>query len=281
MKTALKIIGGLFVALILIGNIAKVIVKSSSDTGSSIVAQIERANRDCPIPVANGVGQVTAIKFEDNDVTYYLDYKKGYFNLDAYTANPDAARELFYLSFVCLNAQGNQTKIFRDELKNNGYGVKVIVGDGTGKRFVSELTSAYITNMDNRVSSDPSKALHDGLALKLQLETEGLPIKIEEGLTITKLYLEDNNIVNEIIVDEDLYDISAFRENMDVISSSMMEEANNGDPESGALLDLCKVSHTGLIYRMIGERSKQSADVILTSEFIRTYRNIPSQVNIN
>jgi hypothetical protein len=281
MKAALKIIAGMFIALILIVSIAKMNVRPSSDNSNSIIDLIESANRDCPIPIANGVGQVTAIKFENNDITYYLDYNKGFFNFDAYEANQEAARELFYLSFVCLNAQDYQSKTFRDELKNNGYGIKVIICDGTGQRFVSELTPAYIAEMDNRVSSNPNKALHDGLALKLQLEEKDLPIEIEEGLTITKFYLEDNNVVNEVIVNEDLYDISAFHENMDAISSSMMEEANNGDPESGALLDLCKVSHTGLIYRMIGDRSKQCADVVLSSEFIRTYRNTPSQVDIN
>jgi hypothetical protein len=281
MKKTLKIIGGIFIAMTIIGNVGKAIVDSPLYERNSIAAQIERANRDCPIPAANGVGKVTAIKLEGHNVTYYLEYKDGYFNYDVYSAHPEAARELFYLSFVCLNAQGDQSKSLRDEIIRQDYGFKVIITDGTGRRFVSELPASYLKVMDKKMTSNPSEALREGLSLKIQLEANGLPVQIDDGLAITNIYLEGNNIVGDISADEDLYDIDAFRSNMGAIAVSFMNAANEGDPESGALLDLCKVAHTGLIYRIIGNQSKQNVDVVLSSEFIREHRNIPSQVNIN
>lgn len=55
MKKTLKIIGGIFLAMIVIGNIVKLVAMPSYE--NSIEAQIKRANRDCPIPVANGIGR--------------------------------------------------------------------------------------------------------------------------------------------------------------------------------------------------------------------------------
>ena len=88
MKKTLKIIGGIFLA------------KPSYE--NSIEAQIKRANRDCPIPVANGIGQVTSITLEDNYLTYRIDYRPGHVNIDVFKNNPDATRAMFYLhSYAC------------------------------------------------------------------------------------------------------------------------------------------------------------------------------------
>jgi hypothetical protein len=286
MKTSVKIVGGICLGLILTHVIAGAIRSNiprsadTTDSGDTFASQIERANNDCPIPFANGDGQVSAIRFENDNVTYYLDYNKGHIDLETFNSNPEAARELFYLSFVCLNAQGNQSSIFRAELKRRGYGVKVVVGDGSGRRFESELSADYLTKMDNSISSDPHEALQQGLALKMRLESAQLPQQIDEGLTLTKSFLDRGNIVSEIAVDEDLYDISALRENKDALAEAILQSGAH-DSDAGAMLDLCLVSHTGLIYRMIGDKSKQSVDVVLTSEYISGHRGVPSQLNLN
>ncbi len=118
MKQALKIIGCIFLVLIVIGNIVKLVAKPSYE--NSIETQVKRANRDCPIPVANGIGQVTSITFEDNSLTYRINYLPGHVNIDAFKKNPDAARAMFYLSFVCLQAQGSYVEKMMTELVSNG-----------------------------------------------------------------------------------------------------------------------------------------------------------------
>ena len=95
MKTAIKIIGGIFLALMVVGNLAKTIAKTSYE--NSIEAQVKRANSDCPIPVANGVGQVSSIKLENEFLTYYIDYKPGFTDIKALKSNPDVTRDMFYL----------------------------------------------------------------------------------------------------------------------------------------------------------------------------------------
>lgn len=278
MKKAIKIIGGIFLALIVIGNIAKLVAKPSYE--NSIESQIKRANRDCPIPVANGIGQVTSITLEDNSLTYRIDYRPGHVNIDAFKNNPDATRAMFYLSFVCLQAQGSYVEKMINDLVSKGIGLKVVVSDGTWEQFASIMTPEYIARMKREVDLNPSEALHEALELKLAIETTGLPAQIDEGMVMTGMKLEGNNIVVSIDMSEDIYDLDILEESSSELAMSLLSEANAGDPELGALFDLCKVSHSGLVYRAIGSKTNKHVDMGLSSEQIRKGRKTPSQVNI-
>ncbi len=278
MKQALKIIGCIFLVLIVIGNIVKLVAKPSYE--NSIETQVKRANRDCPIPVANGIGQVTSITFEDNSLTYRINYLPGHVNIDAFKKNPDAARAMFYLSFVCLQAQGSYVEKMMTELVSNGIGLKIVVSDGAGEQFTSTMTPEYIARMKREVSLNPSEALHEALELKLAIETTGLPMQIDEGMVMTGMKLEDNNIVVTVKMSEELYDLNVLNESSAELAASMLDEANSGDPELGALFDLCKISHSGLIYRVIGSKTGRLVDMVLSSEYIRKGRKTPPQVNI-
>lgn len=278
MKKAFKIIGGIFLAMIVIGNIVKLVAKPSYE--NSIEAQIKRANRDCPIPVANGIGQVSSITLEDRSLTYRIDYKPGCININVFKENPNATRAMFYLSFVCLQAQGSYVEKMMNELVSKGIGLKIVVSDGTGEQFSSVMTPEYISKMKHEVSLNPSEALHEALKLKLDIETTGLPTQIDDGMVMTGMRLEGNNIVVSVNMSEDMYDLDILEESSSELAMSMLNEANVGDSELGALFDLCKVSHSGLVYRVIGSKTNQQVDIGLSSEQIRKGRKTPSQVNI-
>ena len=98
---------------------------------------------------------------------------------------------------------------------------------------------------------------------------------------MTGMTIRDNNIVVMVGIDESLYDLDAFKVVSDEFADNILNEANSGDPELGALLDLCKISHTGLTYRMIGNYSKKYCDMNISSEQIGQHRITPPQVNIH
>ncbi|MGM9816181.1 MAG: hypothetical protein ACI304_03885 [Lepagella sp.] len=279
MKKILKIIGIFFLAFIVVGNVVRMIVKPVYE--NSIEVQIKRANQDCPIPVANGVGQLSSIKLEDNLLTYYIDYKPGYVNIEALKANPEATRDMFYLSLIILQAQGNYVNEMINELMKRNIGLRVIISDGANGKLSSILTPDYISNMNKRVAVNPSEALHQALKLQIQIEKNSFPVEVEEGLVMTGVSLEGNNLIAIVEMDENIYDLSLLEENLNNMGYLLLEEANNGDPELGALFDLCKISHSGLVYRFKGKQSKQQYDMGISSDEIRRLRKIPSQVNIH
>lgn len=188
---------------------------------------------------------------------------------------------MFYLSFVCLQAQGSYVEKMMSELVVNGIGLRVVVADGTGEQFTSVMTPEYIARMKREVNINPSEALHEALELKLAIETTGLPAQIDEGMVMTGMKLEGNNIVVYVKMSEELYDLDVLNESSAELAASMLDEANAGDPELGALFDLCKVSHSSLVYRAIGSKTNRHVDMGLSSEQIRKWRKTPSQVNIS
>ncbi|WP_305156512.1 hypothetical protein [uncultured Muribaculum sp.] len=278
MKKTIKIIGILFLILMGLGGLTRAIVKPVVE--NSFEGQIRRANRDCPIPVANGVGQVSSISLEERFIVYRLDYKPEYLNTDVYRNNPEATRDMFYLAFLCMNGQGGHVDMMSDELLKRGYGLRIIASNGVSS-FTSELSPAYIKEMQNRINVNPTEALHDALRLKFETENCTSPVKIDEGIRLTGLNINDTNIIVEVEIDENLYDISSFVTVSDEFANNIIAEANNGDPELGALLDLCKISHTGLTYRMTGNRSKSYCDMNIPCNLIRQNRIVPQQVNIH
>lgn len=278
MKKSLKIIGIIFLVLMGLGGITRAIVKPTVD--NSFEQQIRRANLDCPIPVANGVGQVSSISLDNNFLVYTLDYKPGYINIDGYIQNPDATRDMFYLAFLCMNGQGGHSDIMANELIKRGYGLKIVASNGSSS-MSSELTPEYIKQMTDKVKINPTEALHDALLLKFETENTTFPVKIDEGMIMTGMSLQENNIIVEVEVNENLYDLAAFEAVADEFADNIINEANSGDPELGAMLDLCKISHTGLTYRMIGNRSKKHCDMNISSTQIRQNRIVPPQVNIH
>lgn len=275
MKKSLKIIGIILLVLMGLGGLMRAIVRPAVE--NSFEEQIRRANRDCPIPVANGVGQVSSISMEDGFIVYKLDYKPEYLNIDAYRKKPEATRDMFYLAFLCMNGQGGHSDMMSDELVKRGYGLRIVASNGVSS-FTSELSPEYIKEMRNRINVNPTEALHDALMLKFETENCSFPVKIDEGMILTGLGLKDNNIIVEVEIDETLYDVSGFEALSDEFAHNIISEANAGDPELGALLDLCKISHTGLTYRMIGNLSKAHSDMKISSSLIRQTRNVPPQV---
>ena len=278
MKKSLKINGIVFLVLLGLGELSRAIVKPVVE--NSFEEQIRRANRDCPISVANGVGQVSGISLEDGFIVYKLDYKSGYLNIDSYKNKPEATRDMFYLAFLCMNGQGGHSDMMSDELIKRGYGLKIVASNGVSS-FTSELSPAYIKEMRNRINVNPTEALHDALMLKFETENCLFPVRIDEGMILTGLGLKDNNIIVEVQIDETLYDLDSFAALSEEFADNIITEANNGDPELGAMLDLCKISHTGLTYRMIGNHSKKHHDMNISSAQIRQNRIIPPQVNIH
>lgn len=76
-----------------------------------------------------------------------------------------------------------------------------------------------------------------------------------------------SNNIYTIQTDEMLYSIDEMLTNEEIIKASMIEERIS-QPERKVLLDLCKVSHSGLIYRIHGNHSQSIIKIDITCDEI-------------
>ncbi len=282
-KKTLSGIGIAFLCLMILGQIAKTAMKPTIEKASQrseFAAMVERANRNCPIPVAMGKGEVTSIKLEEGYLTYYLSYDQEFLHVLSQMNNDNKVKEALLMCFLCVNGQGNnQGNLLMDLLIKFDSGLRVVITESATGRFDFKASVEEIRTLRTRYMLNPHEALYNLLSLSIEAERTDLPMDIDDGLLMTDYRLEGDNIVIFIQVDENLYSIEEMHANKELIKAAMIEEGLN-QPESKALLDLCKVSHTGLIYRMYGHQSNQEFEVEITSDEIRHIVKTPSNVNI-
>ena len=283
LKVILSIVGIAVLCLMIIGKIVQTAMKPEIDTlaqKSEFGRMIERADRDCPIPVAMGKGAVTGIKLEDGYVTYYLAYDKSIRNLFSSRKDEKKVKEGLVMCFLCINAQGgNQGDLMMDLLIKFNYGLRLVVTESAKGSFEYKVTVDEIKSLRKRYQINPHEALYNLMSLSIESERENLPMEIGEGMVMRDYLLDSDNIAIVITVDEDIYSVDEMYNNRDLIKTSMIEEGCN-NAESKALLDMCKVSHTGLIYRIVGNRSNKKFDVKISSDEIRRVVNVPNMVNV-
>lgn len=282
-KIILSIIGIALLCLMILGQIVRYAAKSPMETvseKSDFARMIERADKDCPIPVAMGEGAVTGIKLENNYVTYYLSYNHKFTNILNGQTDDKKIKEGLLMSLLCLNAQGNnQGDLLMDLLTRFDYGLKVVINQSSTDRFECSAAADEIRALRERYQINPHEALYNLLSLNIEAERANLPIKLDEGMMMTNYRLEDDNIVIVIALDDDIYSLSNMSNNIGLMKATIMEELCN-DAEIKALLDMCKASHTGLVYRYVGVQSHMGVDVEISSDEIRRIVKTPDVVNI-
>ena len=277
MKKVLRIIGIALVCLIVICNITKIIIRPIYE--NSFTAQVARANQDCPIPVALGNGAVTSIHLENGYLTYYLSYDNPFYNLVS-QVDQEKVKEALLMCFLCLNGQGdNQGGVLLDKLVEEKCGLKIVISNSAKGKYECSATVQDILSMRRRFELDPNEALYSLLSMSMKAERANLPMQIGEGIVMTDYSLDGENIVITAEMDENLYSIDELNANISAVKNSMIKDGVN-DAESKALFDLCKVSHTGLVYRYVGNHSRRQCNVVITSDEIRRLVPTPSSVNI-
>jgi len=193
MKKVLKITGIVFICLIVLGNIARMITRPMYE--NSFAAQVARANRNCPIPVALGNGAVTAIHLENGFLTYYLSYDNPFYNLMS-GVDQEKVKDALLMCFLCLNGQGgNQGNVLMDKLVEENCGLKIVISSSAKGKFECSATVNEIQSLRKRFELDPHEALYSLLSMSMEAERANLPMQIEEGITMIDYSLDGENIV--------------------------------------------------------------------------------------
>ena len=270
-----KIILWIFISLFLFGVIGSIVNKLTENT---IHGQISKENELCPIEVIKNVATITKIADENNQIVYYMNYDDSRIDLSYLENNPNTANFVLLNSFGILNGQGisNGDKCAQFLLKNN-YGVAFDVSSANNHFRISidgkELKEKV------KLGKIPTEAIKDFLDMQIKLSKSRLPQKVDEGMMNTDIFIENNNIICKLVVDENTWSISNFKANASQMKEELYKDLAS-EVSSRALLNLCKIAHTGIIYRIIGNTTKDSYDVIIDNNYISSHTMPPNQLNI-
>lgn len=247
---------------------------------SEFVEMIKRIDRECPIPAAMGKGEITSVKLEGDFMTYYLTYAPDVINKLSKLGDDDKVKEALIMGFLCVNGQPNNPgNSALDALCTYGYGVRFVITDSANGKHDFKVSADEIEKLREKLQMNPHEALHGLISLSIEADRANFPMKLGEGLVLNDVVAEDNNIALNITVDEELYSLENMAANKNEIKTSIIYEGLKV-PECHALLEMCKISHTGLIYRMIGSKSHMVLNIEIAHDELFGIVDTPSQLNV-
>lgn len=258
MKKILKIVGIALVCLIVLGNMVKIATRPIYERSLSV--QAARANQECPIPLPYGNGTVTAIKLKNEYLEYHYSLDSQFSTLLG-SIDPDKAKETFVMGLLCIDGQGeSKGATLLDKLVEEGCGLKIVINDSARDGAEYSVTAQDIQSMRRRFELDPHEALHSLLWIGMEAERMNLPFVLGDGMALTDCRLEGVNIVFTIDLAEDVYSIDQLKANASAAKNSFISGMKD-EAEIKALFYLCKVSHTGIVYRYVGNTSHKRCDI--------------------
>ena len=270
----------IFIGMMIFGAIGRFINETllQPQKDRTVEGMVEKANRLCPINL-NGVGTIASISIEGKQVIYHVQYDNTLINLDLVKQNRETMKRTFLLSAYIQNSQGNNNgdKLMQ-MLIEQGYGMTMEFSSGSDE-FRIAISPQELAAYEKQKRLNSAEAIKEVIDMQVKLAHETLPQAIDSGLICTNIIMEDNNIIYRVETDEKLYSISNFEDNKGALKEELFM-AWKVEPSMRNMLSLCKVAHAGIIYRFIGDTSRDSCDIIIDADYISNNTATPEQLEI-
>lgn len=270
-----KVLVWFFIMMIGIVTIGRILL---SVTENSFEGQVKRANKECPIPVAGGIGNIISIKAIDKQVVYTLEYDSKSINLDRISSASAEYKRVIVLSSSLLNGQNGNGDNFMDLIIENVYGIKFIIISTSGDKFEISVTNDELNTLLKEAKDSPTEAMKEILEWQIKDEGVSLPLRLDEGLLLTDIFCDSINFIYRVEVEEPM--------NISDISSAYTEENRievlhelYSDPTSKANMDMCAVGKFNLIYRYVDTNRTDSCDIIFSHKEIKDITHLLSHLN--
>ncbi len=256
MKRLASLIPVLFFLITLIG--------CENKNVSILKKEVANANATCPINLGIG-GDLISVKYQqkENRVILY------------YSINEELAggiflkqnKERMHQYFRLLLSNSESKKMLKDMVNAKASLMTIYKSPSTGKTVKFEVP--YIELKDiyaNPISdSEIQKLTIENL---IDMSNARCPLKIEEGVTLTKIDLLDDNLVCYYETDEDIYDMNELKLNQSYLKESQQEsfESMRNDLTMQNDLKSLIALNKGYQFRYFGNKTKKFVDVIFTPE---------------
>ena len=213
-------------------------------------------------------GELTKVSLNKKELTYTLSVNETYTNVTALKSNPELIKENLQM-VVLYMYQDAWMKMAFNELIESDMGFKVIYIGKTSKKKATCRLNAEELKQTIELSLD-EKSADKFLETLINLTNIQMPIKIDLGMEITKMYREGNYLIYEFIVEESLYDINSLRNKMEENRAAILETVNNeSDGASVEFRKACKNAGVGIGYRYIGKMTKQKGEIFFEADELK------------
>lgn len=252
--TAIRVFVCLLIQILAISCVNQNVLKLKN-----IVDSIDAA---CPVPIGSA-GRFESIRYNEEENKIFI--KISTTDEFAYQFLDDRNKE---------NIRNNLKMLFLDN--SNQDLCKAIVNAGaalnvtytlpsTGQSVIFELSSSELNELKDSKLTDQDRQIAI-IRNKLATENNRLPMELDQGLTMTKVSYENDNIIFNIEVDETLYDIKLITSSESEIKKSIISEFTQSQNDLAVQneLKLLTSSGVGYIYRYYGNKSHKGIDIVFS-----------------
>ncbi|MBR5639937.1 MAG: hypothetical protein IKW83_09255 [Muribaculaceae bacterium] len=221
---------------------------------------LKQANKSCPIEIAGGAGTIDAVKLEDDYVTFYASYKQSASTPLLNDDNKERLKEVLVTALL-----SGRSNIIVDMMIDEGCGLKMVATKDNVKKTTVVIPLDELKEFRDNYRDNPQVSARKSIEIQVEAEKAVLPLKIEEGMTMTDYILEDDYVVFVIEINESLYSINTFKQNKEIMKSAIINEGLR-ERQAQILVNMCKSANMGIIYRMIGNKSKNIFDIVISCD---------------
>lgn len=269
-------IGAFFIVMFsiaLVGRIALFITENTFER------QVKKANQGCPIPIADGTGQITSIAIKDSMVVYTLTYDANVITLDRPKDNPDNYKRVIILSSYLLNGQNKNGDRFMKKILDNHYGIAFDVQSNKGEEFTISATSSELKALLQEAEKSPTEAMKEVLEWQIKDNQSTLPTKLDDDMTLVAIICDSTSLIYRVVIEKPLT-ISNIKDNDTPMDRNAILKELYCEPSSKANFDMCAIGNFNLIYRYVDEMNTDSCDIIFSHREITDIVRIPKSLNI-
>lgn len=271
-----KAIAAFFIVMFSIAIVGRIAL---SITENSFEGQVKKANQGCPIPIADGTGQITSIAIKDSMVVYTLTYDANVITLDRLKDNPDNYKRVIILSSYLLNGQNKNGDRFMKKILDNHYGIAFKILSNKGEEFTISANTSELKVLLQEAEKSPTEAMKEVLEWQIKDNQSTLPTKLDDDMTLVAILCDSSSLINRVVIEKPLT-ISDIKDNDTPMDRSAILRELYCKPSSKANLDMCAIGNFNLIYRYVDEMNTDSCDIIFSHREIIDIVRIPKSLNI-
>lgn len=252
----------IFYALILCIFSVSVLCSCEDENVKRLKKDVASLNLSCPQYVGNDLS-ITSAKYDEKDNTVTIEYsviKDSESNSFLIKKNYDIIRSNISLTFT-----SEQILPIIKELTNAKANFVILVK----AKETLEFKFSY-DELNKILNSEINQEQKDLQIIKnnVELENNSCPAKIEDGLVMTKAELKEKEkeVIYYLKFDESEISVS----NLSTVKNEMKQEmlknmdGNTLDPQAKEVLEKMQELGFSIIYRVEGEKSKKSFDIVIT-----------------
>lgn len=227
--------------------------------------EIEAVDKQCPINLGI-MGDMLSLKYDEKakEVLMYFSLNEDAISIEALMGNEQMALKSMKLSF-----SRDESKETLEQMINAGASLSITYKSAsTGKSFKVSLTLDELKEIQNNPMSE-MEVNQMLLENSMAMENARCPYLVDQGMEMVKVIDDGNNIVYNVRLDEDMYDMSLFEYAQDEIKQNMKEIFN--DPIIKQELGMIHAVGKGFVYNYYGDTSGKSVKISFSNYELSIY----------